>query len=159
MSEKNSIQKKINKTSQKGEVKQTRETKDKCSAKKVVVFVQADYTKALPTDMLYLRSDKPLWFKFTDGTRTLAESELGSKPEIRLTGIEGSVCEMQFVFRWDGGCGIRKDVKRNRSKRNGQTTKRQTSNSKSSRPLSKSNTKIRNNIKRARTYGEVWAKR
>lgn len=105
MNEKNSTQKKI-------------KAKDKRSSKKAVGVVQSYNTADATQRVLHLRADKTFWYKFTDGTRTVAKSGTWSISQVRPSTVKNPMCKVQFIFGGHGGRSLYKDVKGNRPKRN-----------------------------------------
>ena len=91
-------------------------------------YNKKDYTTKVPTDLLYM------WSKLIDRVKSANRSHVGkgkswSVPEIRFKSAEDSMFFLQYMAGRKG-CGLLcKDVKGDRGRKNGTTTKRQTNNS------------------------------
>lgn len=124
---------------EKNKTQQNRQAKDKRGAKKALGAMQANHTIKVSTRLLHLRANQPFGIEFADGTRPLAQSQPWGISEIQLRPTTDTMCEVQFIFRRNGSSSLSKNVKRNRSKRNGQITSRQKGVSESNRSLSQTN--------------------
>lgn len=98
--------------------------------------LQKNYQEYLWELLLHLSSKESFWLEPT--YRPLMGKSLpGGILEIRFAGTTSPVFRLQHSQGRNGSGLLQKNVKRNRPKRNGKATKRQTSNSKSLRPLPK----------------------
>lgn len=121
--------------------KQNKQAKDKRSAEKTMGFMPTDYKTKVRQLMLYLPSSGIEWVQLADRTYVL-KSKSGSLFKIRFTRFASPMLQLQYKQRGNGSRLLRKNVKGDRKKRNGQTPKRQASKRKSSRPLSKVNSRV-----------------
>ena len=124
---------------EKRKTKETRKAKDKRNPTSVMGLMQKNSKKKVSERVLYLFSDGSWWCELPDWTRSLAEGFTWSVSQVRPKNLKTTVCQMQLVAKWNGGRSLHKNAKGNRSKKDVGTPKRQTSNRKSSRLVSKTN--------------------
>lgn len=121
---------------EKNKATKTEQTKDKHPAEEDLGTLQTDNSEEVWEHLLYVSPDKLIWKQLADWTH-VGKGKSGSVFEVRLTSITPTVLQLQYKPRRSWSGLLRKDVTRNRGKRNDETPKRTLHNSKSIRPLPK----------------------
>lgn len=103
-------------------------TKNKCDTAKNLGALQTINAAELWSHLLYLRVNGADWEQLAYWA-LMGKSFAGSLPEIRLTRITPTMLQLQYKSGRYGGGFLQENVKRNRTRKNGATGKRQTSRS------------------------------
>lgn len=118
-----------------------RKPKNKRNSANFMGIVQTTDTKAVWEYMLHLRGYGLSWKQLAHWT-LMGESISWGIPKIFTQGTTASMLQLQYKPRGNGGRLLRKNVGRNRNKRDGKVTARQKNNSESSSALLRINRAI-----------------
>lgn len=136
---------------EKKKTKQTGQAKNLRGAKETLGAMQTNNKIEIWECLLHMWENLSHGSKLADGTYVV-KSKSGCIYEIRHKNTKTAVHHLQHVLRRSRGGILRTDVKRGRTRIHGKIRSRQKGNSKSSRPLFKSNPPLRRITSQAGIY-------
>lgn len=107
---------------EKNKTKKEGETKDKCNTAKTLGNNKTNSKKKIPEYVLYVFPTRVKWKQLADGS-LMVESKFGSLPKIRFACFASTMLQLQHKQRGSRSRLLRKNVRGNRTRRNGKATK------------------------------------